>query len=273
VPISTYHDVAKYKRLKEAFRAVLGSILLDFALFGRGNRDLVARNFVARTETTLGSIVTLHELRAYQDCWILHRCLLDRLFHLQDLLEEDSFDRFEAWSFLQQYGALERLRSDPEFGAEAQGPEFDVSAEQRERAVQLRKRPPVWRRPKAADVARRMGIQFLYRFGYDFASTHVHPMANDGLRDFHTITGLESTVRFPDERVAVSNTFLVASILVQTALNASTLRWHQSLYDFLEQSRTFLGTGDESYASTCSYIGKRVLAGEHLAQTSTTSDG
>ncbi len=40
------------------------------------------------------------------------------------------------------------------------------------------------RRAKAAAIAKDMVMQFLYQYGYDYAFTHVHPMANDDQDDF-----------------------------------------------------------------------------------------
>ena len=75
---------------------------------------------------------------------------------------------------------------------------FGLTLEQNERAKALSKNLPVWQRPKAEEVAKQLNMRFLYRFGYDFGSTHVHPMANDGQQDFFTITKvLEAGTRVP----------------------------------------------------------------------------
>ena len=49
---------------------------------------------------------------------------------------------------------------------------------------------------------------FLYRFGYDYASTHVHPMANDGEADFEVLISPPGAAKLPDETV-VRNSILV----------------------------------------------------------------
>lgn len=90
-------------------------------------------------------------------------------------------------------------------------------------------------------------MRFLYRFGYDFASMHVHPMANDGEQDFYTTTKLEPAPDFPDQRAILSNTLLVASIVVQHGLNASILAWRAVVCDFLDDFKRFLDTGADDY--------------------------
>lgn len=116
-----------------------------------------------------------------------------------------------------------------------------------------------------------MNLGFLYRFGYDYASTHVHPMAGDGEVDFTTLISPPHALALPDATV-VRNSILVQSMLVQEALNVSKLRWRAIVYDFLDQIRVFLGTGDPQFHMTFYKIG---LAWQefHLCEPATLSDG
>jgi hypothetical protein len=166
---------------------------------------------------------------------------------LAELNEQNQFEVFEAWSFVQQYNAQNRVRSDPEFREAAKSAVFTPTAEQRERYRELTKSPPVWQRPKAEEVAKRMNLQFLYKFGYDPGSRHVHPMANDGQQDFYTITKLEPEPNFPDQRSALSNTILFGAMIVQEGLNASDFRWRALVYDFLSHLLQHLQTGARDY--------------------------
>ncbi|GAH53845.1 unnamed protein product, partial [marine sediment metagenome] len=175
-----YLPVESYAEVMELFHATSGTLLFEFARQEGGKRDVIIQNFIARTDMMVRAVFRLWDLQDYQDCWILHRCLLDRLFHLTYLQEHNQFEVFEAWSFLKQYNALNRVRSDPEFSDARESKMFALAPEQKERAKVLAKNPPVWQRPKAEDVAKQLNMRFLYRFGYDFSSTHVHPMANDG---------------------------------------------------------------------------------------------
>jgi hypothetical protein len=88
----------------------------------------------------------------------------------------------------------------------------------------------------------------LYRFGYDFASRLVHPMATDGLEDFYRITMLDPLRTFPtSDRSA--NTLLIGTIIVQEALNASSFRWRRVLFDFLDELRRGVETGSKDTES------------------------
>lgn len=174
-----YLSVEQYKEALRAFHAGAVMLLFEFAREKRGIRDTIIRNFIARTDMMAQAVFQLWAIEDYQDGWILQRCLLDRLFHLRHLQQHDQFESFEAWSFLAQHDAINRVRSEPGFANALESKLFDLTIEQKERAQGIREVGTTWQRPKAEDVARSMNMRFLYRFGYDFASTHVHPMAND----------------------------------------------------------------------------------------------
>jgi hypothetical protein len=92
---------------------------------------------------------------------------------------------------------------------------------------------------KGRDAAKRMGLTLLYKYGYDYASRYVHPMANDGQDDFYTITHLEPEVS--DAGIVVlSNSILIASMILQEALNSSSLCWRAVVYNAIEGIRDFL---------------------------------
>ena len=125
-------------------------------------------------------------------------------------------------------------------GAEARGQQAVVV---RGRAAALFKTPPKWRRPKAEDVAKALDLGFLYTYGYLHASAQVHPMADDGLQDFHLLTGAEPAPEFPDQSAVLGNTLLVNTMLLQDAMNASSMRWMALVFNALNDIREFLVSG------------------------------
>lgn len=261
-----YLPVEQYEEALGTFHDIAVILLREFAREKRGNRDTIIRNFIARTDTMALAVFRLWELQDYQDCWILHRCLLDRLFHLWHLQQNDQFEVFEAWSFLEQYNAVNRARSDLEFSGARESKLFTLTPEQKERARALAKAVPAWQRPKPEEVAKSLDMRFLYRFGYDYASTHVHPMANDGRQDFYTITKREPTPDFPDQRTVLSNTLLVATMVVQHGLNASTLAWRAPVFDFLDDFERFLGTGADNFKDSFLTLRAMIEEGMPLCQ-------
>ena len=61
-----------------------------------------------------------------------------------------------------------------------------------------------------------------------------------GRKIFSNITRLEPHPNFPEWGMVLSNSILAASLVVQEALNASTLSWRSVVYDAVEGVRKVL---------------------------------
>lgn len=247
---SKYNPPFEYIECTEALRVYTASVLTFLASNSQDIRERVIRNFTARGLTTLQSIGTLWQLGHFQECWILFRTQLDRLFHLHALAENDEFDIFEKWSFMKQVEANHRAISGPVFREYINIPDFTPSKEEKSRYYKLKAEGIRWARPRAEEVANRMGMPFLYKFGYDYASTHVHPMARDGHDDFLRLTMLGEPAQGAPV-VVLHNAVLVQLLLTQEGLNASRLEWRAIVYDFLDHCLAFLkGLGSCQYKLT-----------------------
>lgn len=243
------------QRAIETFRVYCGVVVLSFAKHGQGLRDTIARNFIARGMSCTQSIFAVWKAGSEQDAWILHRSLLDRLLHLDHLDETDGFSDFEEYSFLSMYEARHQLLSDADMTSKVPPSLKELQKSNKARYDEIAAKRSRWRRPKPEDVAKKMNLGFLYRLGYDYASMHVHPMAEDGEADFTALVSPPHALTPPDATV-VWNSILVQTMLVQEALNVSTMRWHPIVYDFLDQIRAFLGTGDPQFHKTFYEIGR-----------------
>ncbi len=198
-----------------------------------GLRNLVIRNFVARAIVTMRSLLVLYGEEDFHNCWVLYRCLVDRVFHLYSLHETDSFEAFEEYSFVTDMEGRNRIRSDKRFQEELNARFFRDSPEQQERYRALKAKGCEWKPPKAENVAKAMNMSFLYKHGYDFASLHVHPMASDGQDDFFRFMDQGDRVDTPDQSPVLMNSLLTVTLLLHTSLNASSVRWCKVAYDFL----------------------------------------
>lgn len=245
-----YREVADYRMAIDAIYALCGMILFSFAKYDCKTKDIIIRNFVARTAITLKGMLALWDISDYQDAWVIHRALLDRMFHLRSIGDNDEFSKYDDWSFYEQYKAQNKVKSDPEFKHEAVGWVYTLTEAQKLKASFLSRNKPVWKRPKAEDVAKSMDMLFLYHYGYDYASTHVHPMANDGQQDFFTITKIEPVNQFPSNIVVLSNSILAATMILQDAINFSSFRWRKEVWDMLDELRLSLRSKDDSYMYT-----------------------
>jgi hypothetical protein len=239
----------------EAFRGYCVVVLFSFAKHCQGLRETIARNFIARGMICTQSIFSVWKNGSEQDAWILFRSLLDRLLHLRYLAETDGFTDFDDYSFQSMYESRHQLISDPDMKNKAPDNLKELQKVNKARYEVVAAKQPPWRRPKPREVAEKMGLGFLYRSGYNYASMHTHPMSDDGEADFTRLTTRPRTMSLPDSTV-VRNSILIHTMLVQEALNISKMRWHAILYDFLGHVRLFLDNGDEQFLMTMRKIGQ-----------------
>ena len=153
--------------------------------------------------TCTQNIFAVWKAGSEQDAWILHRSLLDRLLHLHHLNETNGFSDFEDYSFLSMYKARHQLLSDPDMTSKAPPGMKELQKSNKARYDEIAAKRSRWQRPKPEEVAKKMDLGFLYRFGYDYASTHVHPMAGNGERDFTTLVSPPHALIPPDATVVL----------------------------------------------------------------------
>lgn len=243
LPVTTYFE------LIEAVDRFSLCVLVSFSKASDSIADKIIRNFIARSTAGLRSIRQLWPECRYGDCWSLFRVMVDRLVHLHALAERGDWQLFDDWSFVWQYESNQRGLSDPLMSAKAKAAQVNLTDEQHNRYRELKRKNPEWRRPKAKDVFKSLEMPFLYHFAYDFASTQVHPMANDGEEDYFVLTGIKPTGFDIDRSVILSNSILMQTMILQEGMNASGMRWRKIVYDFLSHVRLGLG-GDKLYGDT-----------------------
>ena len=251
-------DNVNYRPTEEYWKAK--SYLRDFTVYAlrwlanesqEVLKDQIIGNFIARGTVCLDSIFRLWQHGNFQDCWILHRTLIDRWVHLKHLVIHDEFEEFDRWTFQRRFKELDVTLSDPEI-TEKFLP--DVLKEQRDVHKEMRLRmkkeePSTWNRPKAEVVAKESNFLLSYRLGYNPASTLVHPMSDDGKDDFARLLGYKK--EFPDDTpIVLHNSLAFLILLIQTGMNSSNLLWRDFVFDFYEQIISNLDSGNSDYVLT-----------------------
>ena len=209
------------------------------------SKNRIVENFVAAAITRLRSIFVLWEEGNYNDCWILHRALLERYILLHRLVREDEFDEFQRWSTQRQFRDAESLLRVPDFFSDF-APDQLKGLQELAKAKRSRmdRDPKInWRRPKARDESR--DNEWL-RTGYDFGSMKVHPMHDDGADDFARLLLMENT----DDTVEISilhDSFVIFHLIIVEWLKASDVSWKVFVFLFFKGIREFLRSGSREY--------------------------
>ena len=249
----TFLAEAEYRKMFDALKAFTTIVLFELeekastAQPQSAIRLRIIRNFISRGEVTIESILRLYDSRAYGDCWALFRTLLDRVFHLHVIAHDNAFLAFEEWSFVKQYEIRNNISSDTTLTPEQRAAAAKPNEEQKKRYKQLKAKGITWREPKPEDAAKSLGMMMLYKFGYDFASRFLHPLATDGRAEFEYITQLGNKGDCGDQRLLLHNAALTFTMLVQVGLNATELEWRTLIFDCVDAFRKALTGGGVAY--------------------------
>jgi len=249
-----YLPFPEYEKWGEAFGLFVPIVLFSLAGLPQNARLTIICRFIARAQVTLKGIFHLWKIEGYQDCWILHRCMLDRLFHLNQLITKGEFELFDDWSFFQQYIARNKVRSDKRFQPHLSSEFFRDTTANKQRYRELLSKKPQWERPFPEEVAKRMKLDFLYKYGYDYASTLVHPMSNDGEFDFTMLTGLGNKAEYPNQFAVIHNSCLVAFLVLQEGMTGCGCGWRKIVNTCLDDFLKFLETGSKDYEMSLAQI-------------------
>ena len=168
----------------------------------------------------------------------------------------DSFSQFEDFSFVKTYEARERLLRDPDMTKKIPASLSELQKAGKARYQKIKSKGRLWSRPKAKDVAKEMDMGFLYTLGYDYGSTHIHPMAEDGESDYELLITPEMKREPLTDETVLRNSLIIQTMLIREGMNGTTVQWRRIVYDFLDQIMRSLEDGNIQYAETFYKIGK-----------------
>lgn len=199
-------------------------------------KELYLRNSLAKNISLLKSIDILRKQGAYNEGWILYRSLVERLVYIYYLTENDCFDLFDNWSFIKKYEYRNNARADEKFKNILLDPNFKVKPEEPKKYKKLKESNIKWDKPDPYLILKSKGLDFIYKFGYDFASMHTHPLISDGEFEFLSMTGLEPNPYIAiDQDYLINNSIVITTLIHQEVFNTLDFRFSTLAYSFLEE--------------------------------------
>lgn len=224
------------------------TILFEIAINEKSSKDIYLRNSIAKADSLLKSIHILYENKSFYDGWILYRALTDRLVHLYYLEDTNSYEDFRKWTYIKKYEYWNNAKSHGDSKEKMKDHPLSPEKEDSLKYKKLKAENIKWARPDAETILKKRNLSFLYKFGYDFASAHTHPLYDDGQYEFFKLTGLEPN---PYKRVnneeLIRNSIIIYSLIANECLNISPLKFSKILFDFTFSLRKVLEGDFESY--------------------------
>lgn len=251
----TYWSIGDYEECLNLTIDLSRLLLLKFTENSSSIKDQIIYHFIAKSAGLIESILILWKNKHYSECWILYRALIDRLIHLWYLNKNEEFELYHKWTFIQKVEANNRAKSDTLFNKKLDSEYFDLSEADRKKYEKLKKEDISWKRPKAEDVSKKEGLSFIYKYGYDFASTKVHPMADEGMQDLSRLIELNlDNMKFADNKIILNNTLAIYAVILEDSLNISDLKWVKIIYDYIKEIMNFLKSNSKRYKETHSKL-------------------
>lgn len=227
-----------YIEIIEKIEVIDKWLLLKLATDATSPKDRYLRNSIAKSISLLKSINNEFTRQSYNEGWILFRALIDRLVYIYYLKDNNKFEEFEEWSFIQYFEHQNKARADERFKRVLNDKNFAITKEHSNRYKNLKKKNIKWVKPDPLTILSSKGLDFLYKFGYDFASRQTHPMISDGEYEFYFLTGLEpNPYKAFDNEILIKNAILVTTMIQQEILNYLSFGFRAIIYSFLEQMR------------------------------------
>jgi len=199
-------------------------------------KDVYLRNSIAKTVSLLRTIDLLYTIEQYNEGWILYRSLIDRLVYLYYLIDNNKFIEFDEWTFLKLYEYRHNAKVDERFKRLLNNPKFKTKKGDGNTYKEIKKKNLKWEKPNALDILKAKDLDFIYKFGYDYASMHTHPMSWDGSKEFHNLTGLKPNPHDEnDETLLVKDSLLISSIILNLIISNLSIEIPSMLIEFLSE--------------------------------------
>ncbi len=240
-----------YSDLKTQIVDFITIILRELRTEVRDKKDILFMYSLARGVAQIESIFHLYRLNHYSDCFILYRTQVERLLTLYYLIDTNSIQEFDDWSFIQNFEARNKAKSDIEQKEHLNKQLWNESKERICLYQKLKKQGINWKRPTSKEfeeIAVRHNALWLYKYGYKHSSGYVHPLASDGEEEFGLVTGIKPSGGIDlDYLPIISNATVVLIFIVDFALNEMNFEWIGYVFKFIESLKDHIQNGSPEF--------------------------
>ncbi len=241
----------EFSYLKHQIVDFIKIILRELRTEVRDIKDILFMYSLARAVVQIESIFQLYKLNHYSDCLILYRTQVERLLTLYYLIDTNTIQEFDDWSFIQNFEARNKAKSDVEQKNHLNKQFWQESPKRISRYKKLKEQGVNWERPTSnefEEIAVKHNALWLYKYGYKHSSGYVHPLASDGAEEFGFVTGIQPRGKIElDYTPIISNATVVFILIVDFALNEMNFEWIGYVFKFIESIKEYIQNGSTKY--------------------------
>jgi len=215
-------------------------ILLKIAGKDQNRRDYYLRNSLAKATTLIISIDLLYSQGLISEGWSLYRNLIDRLIYIYYLMDNDLFEIFESTTKINVYEYNNTVKADELMVKKIKDDIFNATKDQANDYKNEKNKKLKFIKPDPKSVLKGKHLDFVYKYGYDYASSRVHPNFDDGLFEFHSLTGLKPNPynRF-DNSLLIQDSILIYSVLSKEIMSGLSQNFRAIVYTFFTDSSKY----------------------------------
>jgi hypothetical protein len=228
----------KYSEIVNKVEIVTKWLLFQLAEKVKSHKEIYLRNTLAKSLSSLKSINLLYQIDEVNNGWTLFRAQIDRLVYLYSFADEENFKKFDDWSYLKIFEYRSNIKSYNL--SEIKKPKLVINhnIEEIKRYKRIKELKISWTKPDPKKILKEKGLDFIYKFGYDYASGHIHPLVSDGELEFYYYTGLEP---YPykgfDFEILIKNSIILNTIIQQEVFNQLPFKYLGILSTFIDETR------------------------------------
>ncbi len=225
---------SEYENIFNSIEKFTKGALHLFALKNLDIKEIIIRNFIAKSFSLLNSILLLQQSRQFGESTILYRTLVERFVYLKYIIDNKLYKEFDDWSYVKNFERRNNFRSYPEFNNDIKRDFLKDEKSQIERYERLKKEKTKWIEPDIEAYLKKIDLKYLYKLSYDLGSSYVHPRADEGHFDTMRLTGLKNENEWIYKPILHNSILLNVAILQIGLLNVELFN-EQSVVTYCEK--------------------------------------
>lgn len=229
----------EYEEIFNSFEQLVVFILTIFQTQNTVSvKDNIIRSLIAKSFSLYKSIYILVKNKQEAEAMSLYRILIERYFYLIHLNKTGSFQEFSDWSFIDTHEMRNKMRSCPDFNNNSLKNQLKDTQEDIKKYEKLKGEKNRWSEPKIECIAKESNNKYLYDFGYDLASTFIHPRATEGyLDELRIIEGVVDGEKL--EQIIHNSTVVFVGVFYQGISNTN-VNWGKYILNYIDCILYFL---------------------------------
>lgn len=232
----------KYESVFCSLENATKGILHSFAFADLDIKEILIRNFIAKSFSLLNSINLLQRTKQYGESVILYRVLVERFLYLKFIIDNKSYKEFDDWSFVKDFERRNNVRSYLEFNDNVRKGFLKDKKSHIDRYQKLKVEKTNWIEPDLESYSKKIDLGFLYKLSYDFGSSFVHPRASEGHFDVIRLTGLQNENDWIFKPI-IHNALLLHIVIIKTGLLALSSDNYHLMYIYCDKLLSYISDG------------------------------